>query len=139
MRILLPGILLIYTSITDIKERTISGVALILFTVAGLICLCLGRNLNPVDSICGALIGLSLALVSFCTNGELGMGDALLLLVTGIFLGFERNLTLLLLALMLSSLFSVYLLIREKNVKKEYPFVPFLFISYVMMFIFKLE
>ena len=138
MRILLPGILLIYTSITDIRERAISGVALMIFTVAGIMCLWLGRSLNPVDSIFGALIGLCLVIVSFCTKGELGMGDALLLLVTGIFLGFERNLTLLFSALMLSSLFSVYLLIREKNIKKEYPFVPFLFIAYVMMYIVKL-
>ena len=132
MRIILPGILLIYTSITDIKNRTISGIALILFGMAGLICLFFGRSLTYPDSIFGALIGVILVIVSLSTKGELGMGDALLLLVTGIFLGFEKNLSLLLTALILSSLYSVFLLIKDKSLKREYPFVPFLLIAYIL-------
>ncbi len=133
MRTILPGILLLYTALTDIKERTISGIALIIFTLAGIFCMCLGRSLNPLDSVMGALIGVFLIMVSLCSKGELGMGDALLLLVTGIFLGFEQNLTLLLSALVMSSLFSLLLLIKERNMKKEYPFVPFLFLSYILI------
>ena len=132
MRILLPGLLLVYTSITDIKERAISGIALIGFSLAGLLCLFFGRTLSLPDSIFGALIGIVLAIVSLCTKGELGMGDALLLLVTGLFLGFERNLSLLLTALILSSIYSVFLLIRDRDIKREYPFVPFLLAAYLL-------
>ena len=40
----------------------------------------------------GMGIGIAVWLVSFVTKGKMGIGDAVLLMVTGIYLGAQQNL-----------------------------------------------
>lgn len=138
MREILPGILLIYSSVTDIKRREISGKALLIFGFLGIICAVLGIKNTFWDTILGVVTGLFLVAVSYFTKGELGMGDALLLCVTGVYLGFVKNVELMVVAMILSGIYAMVTLIKVNTGKKgslklEFPFVPFLTMAYIML------
>ena len=82
----------------------------------------------------GLLIGLFLYLVSKVTRGAIGEGDALVYLLTGIALGFFRNLELLIRSLFLASIVSGFLLVFCRVGKKyRVPFVPFTALAYGMV------
>ena len=82
----------------------------------------------------GLLIGLFLYLVSKVTRGAIGEGDALVYLLTGIALGFFRNLELLICSLFLASIVSGFLLVFCRVGKKyRVPFVPFTALAYGMV------
>lgn len=82
----------------------------------------------------GILVGLFLYLVSKVTRGAVGEGDALVYLLTGVSLGFFRNLELLVCSLFLSALVSVFLLVfRRVGKKYRIPFVPFTALAYGMV------
>ena len=79
----------------------------------------------------GIAVGVLLLLFAVLSKGAVGKGDGLLLCVTGIYLGFEKNLALLLGALLLSGFFSALLLAARKAGRKtELPFAPFLLAAY---------
>lgn len=133
MKIILAGILLIYSSITDIKKREISGNAMLIFSVLGIICCALSGSTGLLDIILGIGVGIFMIVISIVTKGELGLGDGILLCVTGLYFGFIGNLQLLLMSLLFSAVFSIVLYFKNRNLKAEYPFVPFLFLSYSIM------
>ena len=82
----------------------------------------------------GLLIGLFLYLVSKVTRGAIGEADALVYLLTGIALGFFRNLELLICSLFLASFVSGFLLVFCRVGKKyRVPFVPFTALAYGMV------
>lgn len=145
MREILPGILLLYSSYTDVKRREISGLWLCIFGVLGLFCQIFGRSITLFQCLLGVLIGIILICVSIMTKGKLGFGDGLLLCITGLFLGFNSNALLIMGAVFLSAIFSVLLALKsaikdsiglKHAMNIEFPFVPFLFITYVFMLIF---
>ena len=133
----MAGLLLLYSSYTDIKNREISGTALILFALAALPLRLLIQGSPITEMLLGAGTGIIMVIISLATQGRLGMGDALLILVTGLYLGFERNLEMLLTALFISAFFSILLFLKEKNLKREYPFVPFLLLAYGLSALFR--
>lgn len=79
----------------------------------------------------GAGIGIFLFVISRLSRGGVGSGDALVYLVTGLALGFPRNLELLILSLVLAALTGLVLLVfRRVGRKHEMPFVPFTAVAY---------
>ena len=82
----------------------------------------------------GMLLGLALILVSLVTRGSVGVGDGILLAVTGVYLGGSKNLELFMMGLLLAALWSLGLVVvKKKKGKEEIAFVPFLLISYFLM------
>jgi leader peptidase (prepilin peptidase)/N-methyltransferase len=82
----------------------------------------------------GAAIGGFVILTSMITSGKIGLGDGILLCITGLGLGFWGNLELFCLALSLAAGLSIMLLIfRLADRKKSIPFVPFLFVGYLIL------
>ncbi|SKB97585.1 leader peptidase (prepilin peptidase) / N-methyltransferase [Lachnospiraceae bacterium] len=80
-----------------------------------------------LDMAGGAFIGISLVLMSVITRGKIGLGDGLMLTVTGLLLGFTDNLKILTMSVLLTAGFSVILMIFGKCRKDtELPFAPFL-------------
>lgn len=133
MRIVLPGILLLYCAFTDILRREIDLIPLGIFAVLGVFCLIFGRDVSYISGLLGAGIGGIMVLLSVLSQGELGLGDGVLLIVLGLYLGVERNIELLILSLFLSAICSIALLIKGGTLKREYPFVPFIFTAYAIM------
>ena len=131
--IALNGAFLLILSIQDLKHRTISLIPVILLGIvnAGL-CVATGRGLK--DVILGVIPGVFAIMLSLGTRGKLGLGDGLVLLVSGLVFDWNRVLSVWLLALVLSALFGLVLILMKKaSIKTALPFVPFLFTGFAAL------
>ena len=82
----------------------------------------------------GMGVGGALLLLSVLTRGKIGIGDGVLLVVTGIYRGLEQNLELLICSLFICAVYALCLLVLRKRSRKDtVAFVPFVLISYVCM------
>ena len=79
----------------DMKGKKLTVIYILLFGIGGMML----HLFSPVCSIysilSGILIGLAMMLASLATRGMVGMGDGILLTVTGVYLGGIGNLELL--------------------------------------------
>lgn len=128
-------ILLAVFGVQDFKTKQLDSRGLwgALILAAGLAAL--KGKLFP-EGILGMLLGVFMMAVSRLTKGQLGDGDALILMTTGLLLGLRQNLELFFLALFLASIYSGYLLI-VKHQKRNYEiaFVPFLASAQLLLLI----
>ncbi len=127
-----------YFSFMDIKEKSIGLVPLILSAIFGLCLHLVSDRVSLLSILGGAAIGLILYAISAATGESIGKGDAILIMVTGVFLGFWENLVL----LWVSSLFAAVLaviavLLFHKGRRYELPFVPCVFLGFVICMIIR--
>jgi len=121
-------------SYTDIKEKVVYVKVMIPFLLTGLI-LCISPMGNGIhDALFGMAVGLLVLLLSVLTGGAIGEGDGLVLVITGFYLGFLGNIKLFSTALFLSALVSAAaVIIRKCGRTSELPFMPFLFLSFILI------
>lgn len=135
------AVLLGICSYTDIKERVVSLKILACFLIISIglmIALngCAGITFKSV--IFSVLPGLGMLAASRLLKEAIGTGDAYLLILTGFMIGTERNVILILCALMFSAVYAgILLILKRKNKYDSIPFVPFLFVSYILILIIK--
>lgn len=126
------GLLLFISTIKDIKSKSISLPLVIISCVCLILIMPFNNVITIKSAILGTLVGFFIILVSKLTKGQIGMGDGIILLATGLGLGVWDNIALLLFALFLSAICCFILLaLRLVNLKMKIPFIPFLFISYI--------
>ncbi len=130
------GILLFVTSLQDVRTKKIS----LWIIAAGAVLICAGvpfsNSISVADRAIGTLVGVGILITSKATGGKIGMGDGYLLCVTGISLGFWGNMELFAIALFAAAIVSIILLIfRLADRKKSIPFIPFLFVAYLIQLI----
>ena len=118
----------------DMKRKRLTVVYILLFGICGMML----HLFSPICSIYsilgGILLGLAMMLASVATGGMVGMGDGILLAVTGVYLGGTGNLELLSIGLLLSACWSLGLVVlKKKRGKDQIAFVPFLLASYLTM------
>ncbi len=118
----------------DMKRKRLTVVYILLFGIGGMML----HLFSPICSIYsilgGILLGLAMMLASVATGGMVGMGDGILLAVTGVYLGGTGNLELLSIGLLLSACWSLGLVVlKKKRGKDQIAFVPFLLASYLTM------
>ncbi len=124
-------IFLVAASVFDLKERAIP-VWLFIIGITGAVVsnICLG-SVIITEKIGGMLIGFVLLAISKLTDGQIGEGDGISFLITGIVLGFKDNFWLLTEALFLSFIWSlVFLLVKKINLKTRLPFLPFVLMAF---------
>lgn len=115
----------------DIKTKSVSFKVLLAYGVLGVLNIFSFDKQNLFTALGGAFIGVLVLVLSKLTRGGIGMGDGLLLIVTGLFWGTWKNTELLLGSFFFAALFSIILLIAKKaDRKKEIPFIPFLLLSF---------
>ena len=121
-------ILLSAAAIIDIRKKRIPDKLVLAGTVAGLAFVLIDPQREFLSSILGgATAGLVLLLIHYITKGGLGLGDVKLFGCSGIFLGFERIISAMLISAVLSGLFSIVLIcLNPDNKKSEIPFAPFI-------------
>jgi leader peptidase (prepilin peptidase)/N-methyltransferase len=133
---LVMGTMLLACGIQDALKKKINLWIIISGGLLIGICVPFCGTFSFVNLIGGVLIGACVIGISIVTGGKIGIGDGLLLCVTGIGLGFWGNLELFGFALFLAAGLSIVLLIfRLADRKKSIPFVPFLFFGYVLLVI----
>lgn len=131
---ILIGVLLVMVTIQDIKWKKIRVGIVLIIGICLCICVPFSSMLSVIDRILGLSLGLGLVLLSKATGGRIGVGDGLVLAVTGIGLGFWSNMELFAIALTMAAVFSIGLLVLGRaNRKKAIPFMPFLLGAYLFL------
>lgn len=126
--------LLSWCSWEDIKQKKLTSLYIMMFGVGGMFLHLVAPVCSIYSILWGMLLGLALILISLMTRGSVGLGDGILLVVTGVYLGGYKNLQLFMIGLLLAALWSLGLVVvKKKRGKEEIAFVPFLLISYLFM------
>ena len=123
-------------SAQDIKKKQIRLNLVLFFGILGVLFHMLWRIQSIENLLLGMSVGVALLFLSVLTGGRIGAGDAVLLIVTGIYLGLEQNLELFFGGLVMCSICSLALLVlRKKGRNDSIPFVPFLLAAYMGMLV----
>lgn len=139
MRIIL-GAMLLACSVQDIRKKKIFLWVIALGALLTGICFPFCSSASFFKTLGGIAVGACVIVISLATGGKIGLGDGMLLCVTGLGLGFWGNLELFALALSMAAVLSIILLIfRLADRKKSIPFVPFLFLGYVFLMVVKIN
>ena len=121
-------------SFTDIKKKKIYVIVSLFFFVVGLVFSIISKQQSLISLLGGVGIGVILLLVGKFSRQSVGFGDGLIFLVTGLYLGFTRNIVLLLYGLIICAVSSVILITFKKfKLKDKIPFAPFVLVAYVSM------
>ena len=121
-------------SLEDVRHKRLTIVYILMFGIGGVILHLFAPVCSIYSILCGLLLGIAMILVSLITRGNVGIGDGMLLLVTGVYLGGYGNLQLLMTGLLLSALWALGLLaFKKKKGKDEIAFAPFLLLAYFVL------
>lgn len=121
-------------SIEDIRKKKITITITLFSAILGVVLHLCFQNQSIYSMLAGMLSGGVIVGISRITGGMIGMGDGMVFMLTGLYLGVEKNLSLMFLSFALAgvwALISMILFHKKKN--DRIPFVPFLFISYVIL------
>lgn len=134
----LVAALLFICALQDIKEKRIRTWIVVLAAILLGICVPFLNTISLQDRLGGFLMGGSVILLSRLTQGKIGMGDGMILCVTGLGIGLWPNIELFAIALFYAAIVSIILLVSKKVSKKHsIPFVPFLLLSYLSILVAK--
>ena len=126
--------LLCAACIKDIQNRIIPNKLIVFGLISAVILHCLffsfERITNSLVSL--ALAGGILLVTSLVSKGGVGMGDVKLVSCTGMLIGIERMISVLIVSFITSALFGIFLmLIKRFNRKSSLPFAPFVLLGVV--------
>lgn len=130
--------LLLYCSIEDIRTKKIDIRKLIVVFIILLPSMFLRSDIHILECLSGIVLGVIFIAISKITRGQIGMGDGYIICVTGLGFGIWRSLEMLCYALFFAAIYSMFLLVRHyANRKKLIPFVPFLFLGFILCIVFR--
>ena len=120
----------------DLKREIIYVPLIVCMGIIGVICHIFLQENTIWNLMSGMLVGVILLLGGIWSGEKIGYGDGVIFIMTGIFLGFWGNMILLVIASILAGVTCTGLLLTHKKCKEEQiVFVPFIFISYVILLI----
>lgn len=135
-------IYLFLMSIYDIRKKEIQieiSVVTIVVLAAGQICRIACGGQVWYLAFTGVIEGGFLMGLSKITHGQIGIGDGIVFTTSGLMFGFFENGILLFLSLVLAAVAGVFLLLfRCVGRKDTIPFVPFIFVGYGVMCVWKI-
>ena len=123
---------LIFASLTDLRDRSIPNRLIIIGFSLGIIFSAVTISFDVIfNSFLGAIVsGGMLLILSLLSKGGIGMGDVKLLACTGLYFGFYNAMAVVIVATILSGLFAIALLITKKyKQESSIPFAPFIFLG----------
>lgn len=83
-------------------------------------------ELSIIEILLGMGIGMMILFFGLWSGGSVGRADGMILVVSGIFLGFEKNVEVFVMGLFLAGITSLFLsVIRRKGRTYRIPFCPF--------------
>lgn len=130
---------LVPCTISDLRRRSIPlslGIGGCLCSAFWMLVQVLAERESWGGFLAAGVPGMTLMGLSLLSGGRIGMGDGVVLFGLGLFLGGRQTFSILLTGLLLSSFWSVVLLIRKKaGWKSRIPWIPFLLAGYVGLLI----
>lgn len=131
-QVVLLGILAV-AAYKDYKEKSVYLCGMLLAGIAGILLHLLFQTPTLPDMLAGAGIGVIVIAAALLTGESIGIGDGVVFLVSGIFLGFRQNLELFLTALFLAGGVALFLLVvKRKRRTYQLPFLPFVAVAYLI-------
>ena len=132
--------LMLAVAVIDLKSMMIPNRLVILGIISGILLSFVRGRPDWLEMFLGCVAGAGiLLLVSFVSNGGMGMGDVKLGAVMGIYLGWPGVLTAIFLAAFAGAVAGVMLIIsRGRSRQHKIPFGPFLAVGTVVSFLWSL-
>ncbi|MDE6903801.1 MAG: prepilin peptidase [Lachnospiraceae bacterium] len=123
-----------FHSLEDIRRKEITLMVTLGSAMACLICHIIFQSHSIYNMLGGMVFGGMILLFSILSRGKIGPGDGMVFMLTGLYLGAEKNLTLMFLSFMFAAGWSLIAIgILHKNLKDKIPFIPFLFLAYLVI------
>ncbi|MDR1150316.1 MAG: A24 family peptidase [Clostridiales bacterium] len=121
-------IILFMISLIDIKTFIIHDKSIVLLLFLIILKLLFRKDIDIRDMIFGSLIvSLPMFILTKLIKKSFGAGDIKLFFITGLFLGFRKNLLTFMISVISASIFSCILIILGlKNKNDTIPFAPFI-------------
>ncbi|BCN32931.1 prepilin peptidase [Anaeromicropila herbilytica] len=126
------GVILFIFGIIDIRHKEIPNLYFVVSAILTIGLSLFQRNTSIFNGLLGITVGIVLIIISKVTRGKIGIGDGITFCITGLILGVNVNLQMLMFALFLSAIYAIFLLIFKKvNRQHTIPFLPFVFVGYL--------
>lgn len=130
------GIVLFVLSIQDIRTKTVNVLWLIPVVVAAIGDMLIYRSMDFSSVAAGVFAGAVFILLSVITKECIGMGDALIFCISGMILGFWRNIVMIFAGMLIAAVFSlVGIVLKKFNKKSKIPLIPFVFTGYLTVWL----
>lgn len=123
------------TAMDDLKTKHVRVIEIIIFGFLGILINLVYRPHTLISVVGGVGIGLITIIFSYISKEKIGMGDAYIITVTGLYLGFMDTAVLLWLSSILAGITGLFLIRKYDNPNLEMPFVPFLLLGYITMYL----
>lgn len=123
------------TAVDDIRTKRIKVLEVAAFAVIGVIIDLLYRPYSIISILGGVAVGVFVFILSLITKEKIGKGDALIVMVSGLYLGFMNTVVVLWLASILAALIGgIMIRCHGHRMDLEIPFVPFLLAAYLIVY-----
>ena len=117
----------------DHKSKRLPMTPIFCLLAAGILFICAEETNNLKNTLLGVEIGALVCGIAKLTEGSIGMGDGLLALLTGLYMGGIFTFLCLCFAFLFSAVAALYLIgVKKKGKKESLPFVPFMLAGYIM-------
>lgn len=128
------GSMLAICSVLDLWKKQIPMIVVLFFGLTG-VWYQIGYGKLPLwDVISGVMVGVVLYAISMVSGERIGKGDAMMLMSSGLYLGFWKNVTLLWMGSAMAGVLCLVLyLCRKKAKNATVPFAPFLLGAYLLL------
>lgn len=127
------GLLLFLAGIEDVRKKEIRIIYIVAMAFVACFGCCFRQNQNWYGALGGVLIGLCMLGISLISDEQIGKGDGLVIAAMGLFCGVRNTLGMVCFAsLFMLPAALVALLIKKGNKKIRLPFLPALFLGYVV-------
>lgn len=132
---ILRAVLLIFMAAAayqDWKEKQINAGIFLVAAFCGIALQAGVQNENVWSILTGVGVGLVLLLFAWITGGSVGAGDGMMIMICGIYLGFWKNISLFMTALVMAGSAALFVIVvRKKGRNYRLPFVPFVLAAYL--------
>jgi len=123
-------------SIEDIREKKITVMVTLLSGIIGISLHLFFQNQSIYEMLTGVLAGSFILILSRLTKGRIGMGDGIIFMLTGLYLGLIDNLLLMCISFSLAGIWGLFLVFIKSNSRSERnPFIPFFFFIFFFLLI----
>lgn len=129
-------ILLGVISIVDVATQKIPIVVLLFMACVGIVCTVTEQK--TISSVAIALIpGIVLLAAAFLTKQQIGYGDAVVIILMGLFVTADIICSALVMGLSIAGVLSVIMIaFKKSNLQKQIAFTPFLLLGYGLTGVF---
>ncbi len=123
-------------SIEDVKRKEITISVTLFSAILGILLHLFYQDESIYSMLAGMFSGILIVFLSIISKGKIGMGDGVVFMLTGLYLGLWKNLLLMLLSFCLAAIWALCVIIcKPKHRQEKMPFMPFLFIGYIVLFL----